>query len=228
MFVHDKEDQNFYDSFNRFIFSADKKVLGKLVSKIKFLEMTKDIPGDIVELGVFKGSGVLAWLKLNAINSVNYRKIYGFDMFDEVELLKTLSGSQKAYMESLFKDRSFSHVESKYSEMLDSHIQNIGFNNSILIKGNVFDTIPKFLDSNPGFRASIVNFDMDTDEPTYFALEKLWPRIVLGGVAIFDEYGVNEWDESNAVDRFIAKHGLNLIATNIPYPTAYIIKTHIS
>ena len=42
--------------------------------------MTAEVPGDVVELGVFKGSGVAAWLKLNGISSSNNKKVFGFDL----------------------------------------------------------------------------------------------------------------------------------------------------
>ena len=52
-----KSNQNVYDSFNGFIFSSDRNVFNKLYSRMKFYEMTKHLMGDIVECGVFKGSG---------------------------------------------------------------------------------------------------------------------------------------------------------------------------
>ncbi len=93
-----------------------------------------------------------------------------------------------------------------------------------LLAGDVFETVPKYLADNPGFRVSVVNFDLDTEEPTYFCLNELWPRIVRGGLVIFDEYGINEWTESNGVDRFIYEKDLKLIRTDFYAPSAYIIK----
>jgi hypothetical protein len=65
---------------------------------------------------------------------------------------------------------------------------------------------------------------MDTEDPTYFALEQLWERLVVGGVLIFDEYAINEWTESDAVDRFVSEKNLQLKSTNLASPSAYIIK----
>jgi hypothetical protein len=50
----------------------------------------------------------------------------------------------------------------------------------------MFNTLPVFLQKNPGFRASLINFDLDTEEPTYFALEQFWDRLVVGGMLVFD------------------------------------------
>jgi hypothetical protein len=43
-------------------------------------------------------------------------------------------------------------------------------------------------------------------------------------VLIFDEYGINEWTESNAVDKFIKEKGLNIIRSDYYAPSAYIVK----
>ena len=70
------------DSFNSFIFSADKKLLGKLQSKQFFCSLTKHVPGDIVELGVFKGSGLVAWLKTLEYSDPASKQVIGFDSFE--------------------------------------------------------------------------------------------------------------------------------------------------
>lgn len=220
-FIHDTSEQEFYDSFNNFIFAKDQKVLNKLLSKMEFVEMTKNIPGDILELGVFKGSGIAAWLKICVHASVR-RRVLGFDIFDSEALVKNITTSDKALMGKLFQERGFQ--PEGYSALLNEKLKLMGFDNFEIIEGNVFDSIPKLLLERPGFRASIVNFDMDTEEPTLFALEKLWDRVVVGGVVIFDEYAISEWTESNAVDKFVSERGLKLQYTNLETPTAYLIK----
>ena len=107
---------------------------------------------------------------------------------------------------------------------LEATLEKSGFQNCHLIKGDVLETIPEFVKSNPGFRASIINFDLDVDKPTFKCLESLWDRITPGGIAIFDEYAVNQWDESNAVDRFLKNKDIKLISTGFQAPTAYLIK----
>ncbi len=220
-FIHDTSSQLFFDAFNYFIFASDEKVFNKLLSKSEFVRQTKTIPGAVVELGVFKGSGMAAWLK--TLRWFDQRRmVYGFDIFDVEALLRSINSSDRDLMKSLFIDREFD--PNNYDRSLKEMLSESGFENFKIVKGNIFDTIPKFLSDNPGFRASILNFDMDTAEPTMFALEHLWPRLVSGGIAIFDEYGINEWTESDAVDTFLVTNGLNLLSTNLETPTAYIVK----
>jgi len=223
-FIHDTQPQDFYDAFNAFIMSSDTKTFAKLISKFKFIESTKDLPGDILELGVFKGSGLFGWLKSMAVNSIMNKRVIGFDLFDENTLVKTLSGSQAEMMSSLFENRGFSHSSGDYCDQLRQLITSCGFNNLELVKGDICKTLENFLNDRPGFRASVINFDLDVDEPTSIALELLWPRLVPNGIAIFDEYAIDEWDESNAVDRFITKYKLSICTTGFLAPTAYIVK----
>ena len=222
VFIHDKESQRFYDSYNEFIFSKDLKVLQKLLFKHQVLIQTKDVPGDIIELGVFKGSGMVGWLKVLKILGTNNKNVLGFDIFDQDSLVKGISTPDSELMRSLFAERKFD--SKNYDVELNDVLTLIGFKNFSLIKGNVFDTLSNFLERNPGFRTSVINFDLDTDEPTYHCIDLLWDRLVPGGVMIFDEYAVSEWTESNAVDRFISKKRIKLLNTNLSAPTAYIIK----
>lgn len=219
--MHDKSPQEFFDAFNSFIMSPDKRVFDKLMSKHYFLEMTRGVPGDVMELGVFRGSGIFSWLKmLNYLGS--NRSVYGFDIFNSELLLSGIGTKDRDVMSSLFQDRGFSPLG--YQDVLRSKLVEHGFSDFELIAGDIFDTLPNFLQKNPGFRASVINLDMDTEEPTYFALEKLWDRLVVGGVLIFDEYGINEWTESDAVDRFMSEKNLQLKSTNLYSPSAYIVK----
>ena len=221
-FIHDQLPQNFYDSYNKFIISSDTKVFNKLVSKFVFIEMTNKIPGDVIELGVFKGAGMIGWLKALKSNSITNKKCIGFDIFDSNKLLEKITTVDREVMSSLFTNRDFD--PNGYDLVLKHKINEIGFKNFEIVTGDVFDTVPDYLENNPGFRASIINFDLDIEEPTYFCLNALWERIVLGGVLIFDEYGINEWTESAAVDRFVSENGLKLQRTNYEAPSAFIIK----
>ena len=70
-----------YSAFNTFIFNQDIKVLGKLLHRYNFFNLTKNLPGDIVELGVFKGSGVATFIKFFVTHS--NKKVIGFDIFNK-------------------------------------------------------------------------------------------------------------------------------------------------
>jgi hypothetical protein len=219
--------QSIYDSFNSFMFSSDKKVIGKLFYKLLFYDKTKHLPGDIVEIGVFKGSGIVAWLKiLDIFCSNTNKKVIGFDFFSVGETLdylktKPTSAPLKSVVERINRE------DLEYESVLSS-IEKTGIDKSkyILVKGNITVTAKEFIEKNPGFRISILYLDADIDEPTYFSLLYLWDRIVPGGYIVFDEYDFHTFDESSGVDRFLKDKRIEytIETTNFINPSAFMIK----
>lgn len=219
--------QSLYDSFNYFVFNKDRNVFNKLVSKLEFYNMTRHLTGDIVECGVFKGSGLLVWLKLLDLYEPNsIKKCIGFDFFGSEFVDKLKNDIDRDIMRQVFtRDKNLSNddisIEGIRKKILDANFDESRFE---LIKGDVCATTLQIVKDKPGFRISILYLDMDLDKPTYAALNNLWNNVVSGGVVVFDEYGYHIWSESNAVDRFTRKHGLQLHRTRMKAPTAYIIK----
>ena len=217
--------QSLYDNFNGFIFDKDIKVLGKLLYRYKFFELTKDLPGDIVELGVFKGSGVATFLKFIEIFCTHSnKKIIGFDLFnsfnDVVSTYANGNTMQTVYSKTDSNDLTICSVSNK--------LENINKDGSkfLLIEGDVCKTTKTFVSNNPGFRTSLIYVDLDLNEPVYHSLMNLWDNLLPGGYIVFDEYEYHKFDESNGVDRFLKEKGIsyNLISTNWMAPTAFMIK----
>jgi hypothetical protein len=189
--------------------------------------MTKHLLGDIVECGVFKGSGFFAWLKiLDMIEPNSIKKAIGFDFFDPNFVDNLNNKIDKETMKQVFtrcenldlNDISLSGIYKK--------IENAEFKKSKyeLIAGDISETTKLFVEERPGFRISILYMDLDIEEPTYNTLNNFWDRVVPGGVVVFDEHTYHSWSESNAVDRFVYEKKLKLHRTDVQAPTAYIIK----
>lgn len=219
--------QDLYDNFNNFIISDDRRVFNKLVARTLIYDSVKDIPGDIVECGIFKGSGLFTFLKLKKVMNPNSaKKVVGFDYFDTDNLIKNISGNQdKVAMETLFRGRNFTHNESSKIEMEKKIIEN-GFSKHDfeLVEGDITITSREYVKKNPGFKISLLYMDLDLEEPTYQTLNNFWENITIGGIIVFDEYGYNKWSESKGVDRFIKEKGIRIKSLNYNCPTAYIIK----
>jgi len=219
--------QDIYDSFNNFVFSKERSIFNKLYSRIKFYEMTKHLLGDIVECGVFKGSGLATWLKIIEMNEPNsIKKVIGFDFFNP-EFVKELEDeTDKLTMTQVFDrceelDRNELSFDGVTKKLLNSGFKNDKFE---LVAGDVTKTSKSFLEDKPGMRISILYLDLDLDIPTYTALNNMWEKVVDGGVIVFDEYAYHNWSESNGVDRFVKEKNLKLHSTELKAPTAYIIK----
>lgn len=185
-----------------------------------------NIPGDIIECGVFKGSGMLTWLKLKNVFIPNMlKKVVGFDMFDTTELVNSLHTVDKENMRHLFSSRGYSH-DTDSIEHIKRQIHDAGFSDDdfILIKGNINKTATEFVNNKPGLRISLLYLDFDLETPTFDALEAFWERVSIGGVVVFDEYGYYEWSEANGVDRFFRGRHTRIHTTNFKAPTAFVVK----
>lgn len=218
--------QEIYDAFNDLIFSPDTKVLGKLIARALLAEKTKDIPGDILECGVFKGSGMLSWLKLKKLLFPNsMKKVIGFDFFDTDSLVKSLSGIDQKRMKELFEERAFKH-EAGAGEWVRQKIEDAGFTPADyeLVKGDISQTAKGFIEKRPGFKISLLYLDLDLSGPTFEALTAFWPRVSRGGLVVFDEYAYHQWSESQGVDQFFENKKVKINILDFNAPTAYILK----
>jgi hypothetical protein len=222
-----KESQSLFDSFNSFILSEDRRVFSKLISRALLYNEVKDIPGDIVECGVFKGTGLYTFLKLKGLYNPNSsKKVVGFDFFNTDQLISSINNkTDKDAMDVLFKERNFTH-ETSFKEYLNAKLIQDGFLNTDfeLVDGDLSITSKEYSENNPGFKISLMYMDVDLEEPTYNALNNLWDNVTKGGIVVFDEYGYNKWSESKGVDRFIEEQNIEIKSLNYMCPTAYIKK----
>jgi hypothetical protein len=216
-----------YDNFNKFIFSNDIRIIGKLLLRFDFFKYTKHLPGDIVEIGVFKGSGLTSWLKFIQIYTPHTnKKVIGFDFFSSNDTLTYTNNIDCGDKLDLVIKRVNSDdltLESVKQNIIDSGINS---SNLILVKGDIIKTTKEFVYSNPGFRISILYLDADLAEPTYHSLINFWDRIVPGGYIVFDEYEYHKFNESSGVEQFLKEKNIEytIETTNFLAPTAFMIK----
>jgi hypothetical protein len=214
---------NIFKAYNELIESNNLDRLQKIFTRYEFFKKTINIPGDIVECGVFKGTGQIYWLKLLRIfDEYSMKKVIGFDTF--ADFPKSILKYEKKEAEKFIKESNYSGVTLKE---INLKIKKIGLDKrSELIKGDIVKTSAKYVQNNRGFKISLLNLDLDTYEGTKAALENFYPSISKNGVIIFDEYGKRGWGETDAVDEFF-KNKKNIKIQSIKYsnqPSAFVIK----
>jgi hypothetical protein len=155
------------------------------------LKTVNDIEGDIVELGSWKGANLLWMAKVQSFLGSN-KKIHCFDSF-------------QGLTEFSPQDTS-SHLLHKYQgneKVLRSVIDLYEFNDLIHIhKGLIEHTVPAW--GELGTDISFIYFDADLYEAASVTLNYLAPRLSVGGIILFDEYGSKDWPgETKAVDEFL-------------------------
>ena len=76
------DNTNEWDLYNGFFLNNDIERLRKFLVREHFFRMSLELPGDIVEVGVFKGTGIAQLLKLREIFiPASNKKVIGFDLF---------------------------------------------------------------------------------------------------------------------------------------------------
>jgi len=227
--INNPKDEH-YAAFNDFIFSKDIKLTGKLLHRFNHFLNTRHLPGDIVEIGVFKGSGIATFAKfVNVFCPNSNKKIIGFDIFDTAHANKILNKDSELDKECMNIVYNRVNSDELTYESVIKRLDGAGIckDRYELVQGDVEQTIPGYVEENPGFRISMLYIDVDLERPTYFALKHLWDRILPGGVVIFDEFEYGKFTESCGVERFLREKNIKfeLKSTDWIAPTAYLYKT---
>ena len=220
-------EQSVYDAYNTLIFSGDSRVFNKMAKKIELYSEVKNLPGDILEFGVFKGAGIGIFLNLKRLYEPNsLMKVIGFDFFNPTALADTLDGLNKSMMGAVLNRVDMNELS---VESVKARLSNFNIDDFTLIMGNAVINSKEYNTNNPGARIKILYMDIDLGEPTYNIIKTLWNKVVKGGIVVFDEYGYHKWDESEGVDRFLKEipGEYEFIDTKIQSPTAYIRKLTI-
>ena len=155
------------------------------------------VKGSVVECGVNRGFGLMAWAKLSAVlEPANLtRRIYGFDSFAGFPAVgdKDQTGpAWKTAEPGALRADSYSELL-KLIELYDKdrflgHIPKVE-----LVKGDATQTIPRFVADHPHLVVSLLFLDFDLYEPTKAALEAFVPRMPKGAIVAFDELDNPLW-----------------------------------
>ncbi|MCI8856688.1 MAG: macrocin-O-methyltransferase [Clostridiaceae bacterium] len=227
----DKYDITPLEAAQNFTIYARRVQLKRFLAHYELFRQVVDLPGDIVELGVFRGTTLMEWANFMEIRNMGDRQkqVFGFDNFAGFTELSEKDGKADEAMNK----QAGGFDSSAFEEILEDAISIYDADRFIpykkrveLIKGNIEETIPKFVEEHPGLRISLIHFDCDMYLPTKIGLEYLYPLVVPGGIILFDEYGIRPWGgESNAVDEFFEGKGKEIHRFNwAPNPGGYIIK----
>jgi hypothetical protein len=170
-----------------------------------------DIPGAIVECGVWRGGSMQACAKTLLAEGVKDRDLYLFDTFEGMtpptEEDKRLDGkSAQQLLEVYGKDRPIWAVASL--DDVKSGFERVPYPSERLhyVQGKVEDTVP---DEAPE-QIAILRLDTDWYASTKHELKHLYSRLVSGGVLLIDDYGY--WQGSRqAVDEFLEETGERLL-----------------
>ena len=218
----DPFDTDMWQVYHKFYFYCDNHRFQKMFARYDLFRMILGVPGDIVDAGVYKGTRTILWAHLLETYQPNSRsKVIAFDTFEEEfsHARPDERGAVEIHQPSYDSSAYATHVAA---------LDRLGLSHRVeLIRGDIVSEFPRFLERNPGFRINLLLCDLDVYLPPAKLLSAAWPRIVTGGIAVFEEYAVGRWGDSDAVDEVFEtlEHPprLKILAASPP-PTAYCIK----
>lgn len=174
-----------YDYENGFYLSCQTERMGKALFQYDLFKSSAMIPGDIIEVGVFKGASLSRLAMMRSLLGLqNSKRLIGFDTFAE---FPEAASQEDAERRRLFIDAAGSSSASvkeieKILSAKDCH------KNASLIQGDVMVTIDDFMEKNPELMVSFANIDVDLYEPTLKSLQCIYPRLARGAVLMLDDY----------------------------------------
>jgi len=206
---------------NNFYLSSDVTRISKILAQYELFKLAKDIPGEIVECGVFKGASFCRFATFREIfGNIFSKRIIGFDTFGEFPETK--------FVDDIEPLKNQVSTDGNYSievEQLKKVLKHKGIDKNIeLIKGDITNTVPKYVSDHPELKISLLNLDVDIYEPSVTVLENLFPRISKGGVLILDDYATFP-GETKAVDDYFKDKKIEIKKFSFCMTPCYMIKS---
>ena len=214
---------NFEKAFeyeNNFYLSCGITRISKILSHYEIYKMIKEVPGEIIECGVFKGASYLRFAMFREIFGNPFsKKIIGFDTFSKFPET-TFQDDTKARNKFISSAGSDSISKEQLLKILD----NKGLNKHVdLIEGDITETVPSYVKANPELKISLLNLDTDIYEPAVTILEHLYLKITKGGILMLDDYGTHP-GETKAVDEYFKNKTVEIKKFSFAMTPCYIIK----
>jgi O-methyltransferase len=187
-----------------------------LIQAAKYV-IRNNIPGDIVECGVWRGGSMMAIAKVLLNQKSFSRSLYLFDTFagmtkpGDKDVSYTGEKASEEFEKLRLGDDSSEWCYASLDEVKKA-VYSVGYDKTKIhfVEGRVEDTIPDKAPEN----ISLLRLDTDWYESTGHELVHLFPRLSQGGVLIIDDYGY--WQGARqAVDEYISQNKLKLLLNRI-------------
>lgn len=166
----------------------NRQTLARLIVIYEIYKKAMKTHGVIMQFGVYYGRDLALFINLRGMfESSNYtRKIIGFDTFEGLPELNEKDGKCGNY-----GDFSVPSNYEHYLEKILQYHENECYLSQIkkfeLIKGNVLNTLPKYLEENQETVIALAYLDLDIYTPTKAVLDYIEPYLVKGSIVVFDE-----------------------------------------
>ena len=184
----------------------------------------EDIPGDLIETGVWRGGAVIFMRAALEAYGDTARSVWIADSFEglpEPDAQK-YPLEAKAY-HGVVQSKVMNHLAASIEDVQDN-FRKFGLldERSIFLKGWFKDTLP----GAPIKRLSILRLDGDHYESTMDALTSLYDKLSVGGFVIVDDFGEETWTYcKKAIDDFRASRNINDTIVQVDSSCSYWRRT---
>lgn len=205
---------------NNFYLSCDGSRIAKFIAQYELFRLSVNVPGVIIECGVFKGVSLVRFAHFREIFGLSESKaLVGFDTFD-VFPGSTYTPDNNLLQEFIESAGSMSIGKDQLIKVLNNKgvTQNIS-----LMEGDISQTVPEFIRNNPDIKISFLNLDVDLYEPSKVIIENLFPHLAPGGILLLDDYGKFP-GETRAVDDYFKGQDIEIKHFTYVKAPHYIIK----
>lgn len=203
---------------NGFYLTSSLSRIGKLLGQYEVYKRITNLPGEVVECGVYKGASLLRLLSFRELlEAPDSRQVIAFDAFGRFP--RTSDRDDNAWLEGFEREGGDGIPVAELERVLARK----GFRNTELIPGDINRTVPEYVQAHGHLRIALLHIDVDCYEPTATALNHLFERVVPGGVVVFDDYG-RVAGASRAVDEFLRQHPHPLEKPSICHIPAFLVK----
>ena len=207
-----------WDYENGFYLTSHITRLSKVLAHYELYKSIINLPGEVVECGVYKGASLVRFATFReALENQYSRKIIGFDAFgkfpeqdndDDIKFVNQFeSGGGNGISPDELKD-VFAHK---------------AFENYEIIQGDIVETLPKYASEHPELKIALLHIDVDVYKPSVAILKYLFDRVVSGGLVVFDDYATVA-GETRAVDEFFSGQEVNIEKLPISHVPSFIRK----
>lgn len=210
------QDRAFHEAYNAGLIATSTAPSAKRRARFnnmaRELERVSGLDGAIVESGMYKGLSAYIICSATKMHHSDFegQYFYGFDSFEglsepQAEDIEVNSAAHR------FKKGTFSAGFDDVSKNLSA------FPKVSLFKGWIPDRFPEVKDK----RFKFVHIDVDLYQPTKDSLEFFYPRLLIGGRIVCDDY--NWSGQERAVKEFCRDQNIEFEIS--PYSQAIICKT---
>lgn len=201
---------------------ADHLLVGRMLFMNHIYRLILETPGVVMEFGTRWGQNLSIFTNLRTLYEPTHyhRRIIGFDTFSGFVDIAPQDGT------SVYAQPGNVRTTQGYETFLEELLSAQEASKPLphkkkfdIVKGDVRETLPDYLERHPQTVIALAYFDMDLYAPTRDVLAMIRPRLVRGSVVVLDEINDAGFPgETVALQEVFGLNGLRL--QRVPYLSA--------